>query len=64
VFLATPFLDVSKREIIKRGLELGIYPEETFSCSSPNDDQPCGICQQCIKRTTALEELSAEAVSV
>jgi 7-cyano-7-deazaguanine synthase len=43
-----PLIDLSKAEIIKRGVELGLDYSITFSCYDPTDDeQSCGECDSC-----------------
>lgn len=43
-----PLIEMSKAEIIRRGMELGVDYALTHSCYSPNDaGVPCGRCDAC-----------------
>jgi 7-cyano-7-deazaguanine synthase len=44
-----PLVHLKKSEIIKKGLELGVPLEYTWSCYK-NEDKACGICESCILR--------------
>ncbi len=44
----TPLINMSKSEIIKKGVELDIDYSKTLSCYSPDDTgQACGHCDSC-----------------
>lgn len=46
--VATPLMDLSKAEIIKAGLLLGVDYAATVSCYQANDDgHACGLCDAC-----------------
>ncbi|MBS4000709.1 MAG: 7-cyano-7-deazaguanine synthase QueC [Desulfobulbaceae bacterium] len=45
----TPIIDMTKAEIIKRGSELGVPFEKTWSCYK-NSDVACGVCESCALR--------------
>jgi 7-cyano-7-deazaguanine synthase len=53
--IETPVIGLSKREIIHRGLELGVPFEFTWSCYEAND-LACGECESCRLRLTAFEK--------
>ncbi|MEN7973655.1 MAG: 7-cyano-7-deazaguanine synthase QueC [Verrucomicrobiota bacterium] len=47
----TPLIDLTKAEIIKRGLELGVDYAKTTSCYDPAPDgRACGHCDSCLLR--------------
>ncbi len=47
----TPLISLSKAEISRRGLELGVDYGLTFSCYDPGDSgRPCGHCDSCLLR--------------
>lgn len=49
--LVTPLIDLDKREIIQKGIELKAPLEMTWSCYSPTSEQkPCLQCDACILR--------------
>ena len=51
----TPLLDMSKSEIVKKGIELEAPLQLTWSCYERND-KACGSCQSCLLRLKAFEE--------
>lgn len=59
--LHTPLLELSKVEILRLALELGVPVDDTLSCYDPSaDGAPCGLCDACRLRTQAERELAAE----
>ncbi len=56
VEIVTPLLNLSKVEIVRLGLELGVPYEYTWSCYS-GDAKPCGRCDSCLLRARAFDEL-------
>ncbi|MDZ8117202.1 7-cyano-7-deazaguanine synthase QueC [Pontiella agarivorans] len=47
----TPLIDLTKAEIIQRGLELGVDYAKTTSCYDPAPDgKACGHCDSCLLR--------------
>ena len=56
----TPLLNLSKAEIVKRGMALGLRYELTTSCYDPlPGGQPCGHCDSCILRARGFREAGA-----
>jgi 7-cyano-7-deazaguanine synthase len=54
----TPLANLSKVEIIKKGLALGVDYAMTHSCYDPDEnDRPCGRCDSCLIRAKAFAEL-------
>lgn len=53
--LEAPFVSVTKADVVKAGLDLGVPYELTWSCYEGND-KPCGVCGTCIDRQTAFEK--------
>ncbi|MBQ9981726.1 MAG: 7-cyano-7-deazaguanine synthase QueC [Oscillospiraceae bacterium] len=51
--IEAPFVSCTKAEIVKKGLELGVPYELTWSCYAGNDE-PCGKCGTCIDRENAF----------
>ncbi|MGR3292393.1 MAG: 7-cyano-7-deazaguanine synthase QueC [Candidatus Scalindua sp.] len=51
----TPLLNMSKSEIVKKGIELAAPLQLTWSCYERND-KACGCCQSCRLRLKAFEE--------
>jgi 7-cyano-7-deazaguanine synthase len=53
----TPLIQMTKAEIIARGIELGIEYGMTSSCYDPGDrGQPCGGCDSCLLRAKGFLE--------
>jgi 7-cyano-7-deazaguanine synthase len=53
----TPLIQLTKAEIIRRGLELGVDYGLTHSCYDPVDGRPCGTCDSCLLRQRGFAEL-------
>lgn len=52
-----PLVKMTKAEIIKRGLELGVDYALTWSCYSPMPSgAPCGSCDSCLLRAKGFAE--------
>ncbi len=47
--IRTPIIDLSKAEIVKKGIELGAPLELSWSCYR-NEDKACGKCDSCALR--------------
>jgi 7-cyano-7-deazaguanine synthase len=53
----TPLMALSKAEIIRRGVELGLDYRLTHSCYDPQPDgRPCGACDSCVLRAKGFRE--------
>ncbi|HXG50243.1 MAG TPA: 7-cyano-7-deazaguanine synthase QueC [candidate division Zixibacteria bacterium] len=52
----TPLIAMTKAEIIKTGLRLGLDYGQTWSCYDPAPDRPCGACDSCRLRAKGFEE--------
>ena len=51
----TPLITLTKAEIIRRGLALGLDYGLTHSCyDPPPDGRPCGRCDSCVLRAQGL----------
>lgn len=53
--IQAPFSDISKSDLIKIGLELGVPFKLTWSCYL-NGPKHCGKCESCINRKNAFRE--------
>jgi 7-cyano-7-deazaguanine synthase len=51
-----PFVHWTKADIVRRGLELNIDLDITWSCYE-GENQPCGKCSTCIDRISAFEQV-------
>lgn len=55
--ISAPLLHMSKAEIIRRGVELGLDYGLTWSCYAPaRDGRPCGRCDSCKLRAKGFAE--------
>ncbi len=55
--IRAPLINMSKAEIINKGLELGLDYSKTISCYDPDDKGiPCGSCDSCQLRNKGFEE--------
>ena len=53
----TPLIEMTKAQIIQRGVELGVDYGETMSCYDPADDGgACGHCDSCLLRSRGFED--------
>ncbi len=52
--IIAPFVNLTKADVVKKGLELGVPYELTWSCYE-GKDKPCGSCGTCIDRQKAFE---------
>lgn len=56
-----PLIELSKSEIIRRGLELGVDYSVTRSCYDPSDEgEACGECDSCLLRLKGFAENGLE----
>ena len=52
-----PLIQMSKAQIIERGLTLGLNYALTHSCYDPSGDgRPCGRCDSCVLRAKGFAE--------
>lgn len=55
--IETPIINLSKKEIIKLGMELKAPIELTWSCYT-NENEACGICDSCALRLRGFQSLN------
>jgi 7-cyano-7-deazaguanine synthase len=53
----TPLIQLTKAQIIQRGLDLGVDYGLTHSCYDPVDGRACGSCDSCLLRQRGFAEL-------
>lgn len=56
IAIHTPIIQLTKSEIIREGLRLGIDYADTLSCYDPVAGKPCGHCDSCILRNKGFTE--------
>jgi 7-cyano-7-deazaguanine synthase len=49
-----PFVEMSKAEVVKIGLELGVDYLHTWTCYR-GEKEPCGACPSCVERLAAFQ---------
>ncbi|MFG0331424.1 MAG: 7-cyano-7-deazaguanine synthase QueC [Phycisphaerales bacterium] len=55
--IAAPLLHMTKRDIIRRGIELGVDYALTFSCYDPDrEGRACGRCDSCLLRKRGFHD--------
>ncbi|MDP6376909.1 MAG: 7-cyano-7-deazaguanine synthase QueC [Pseudomonadales bacterium] len=60
IHIRTPLIDMSKSEIIRRGLALGVDYGMTISCYQPNEEgEACGRCDSCRLRRQGFVDAGA-----
>ena len=57
ITIHTPLIDMTKEQIIRTGIELGVDYKNTISCYEPTeDDSSCGNCLACMIRLDAFKK--------
>jgi 7-cyano-7-deazaguanine synthase len=57
----TPLIAMTKADIIRKGIELGVDYGLTSSCYDPSSDGvPCGACDSCVLREKGFREAGAQ----
>jgi 7-cyano-7-deazaguanine synthase len=57
VTIHTPIINMTKAQIIKKGVSLGVDYSMTHSCYDPAEDgRPCGKCDSCLLRKKGFKE--------
>jgi 7-cyano-7-deazaguanine synthase len=56
--IVTPLIELTKAEIVRRALELGVPLEKTWSCYQA-EDRACGVCESCRLRLRGFREAGA-----
>jgi 7-cyano-7-deazaguanine synthase len=57
--IETPVIRLSKSDIVRRGVALGVPFEKTWSCYQA-DDVACGVCESCRLRRKGFAEAGVE----
>lgn len=60
----TPLMELTKAEIITRGIALGLDYSKTHSCYDPIDSRACGRCDSCILRKRGFEQAGVDDPTV
>jgi len=54
IYIETPIIHLKKQEIVRKGLELGVPFELSWSCYQ-NEEKACGVCDSCALRLRGFE---------
>lgn len=57
--IVAPLVDMTKAEVVRKGLDMGAPLDATWSCYR-NGDVACGTCLSCMGRIKAFEEAGVE----
>lgn len=60
ITIEAPYATLHKRDVIRKGLELGVPLELTLSCMQPQDGRHCGRCSKCRERRDAFRDAGVE----
>ena len=58
--IQTPLMNLTKADIIKKGIELGVDYGKTISCYNPTAGLACGRCDSCVLRKQGFIEAGVE----
>jgi 7-cyano-7-deazaguanine synthase len=58
--VVTPLAHLHKRDVVRRGLKLGVPLALTLSCMNPSADRHCGRCSKCRERHDAFHAAGVE----
>ena len=56
ISIESPFINLSKKEVVLLGKNLGVDFNQTISCYQPIDGVECGSCLSCIIKKEAINE--------
>jgi 7-cyano-7-deazaguanine synthase len=57
--ILTPVIGMKKCEIVRRGVEMGVPFEKTWSCYQ-SEMRACGVCESCVLRLSGFAEAGVE----
>ena len=55
--IEAPAIDLNKEEIVELGIEVSAPMELSYSCYK-GEDNPCGVCESCVRRKRAFKKLN------
>lgn len=56
ISIHSPLINLTKSQIIRKGIELGVDYSETISCYDPVKGLACGFCDACLLRLKGFDE--------
>lgn len=54
VCIETPFINMTKADVVDLGRQIGVPLDVTISCVQPVEGRPCRVCKQCLLREDAM----------
>jgi 7-cyano-7-deazaguanine synthase len=61
ISIRAPLIDLPKKDIVKRAIELGVDPAETVTCYQPDaQGRACGVCDACRIRKAGFVDAGIE----
>lgn len=54
--IKTPFINLSKSDVVKLAYQLNVDLKKTITCYQPNEATECGVCLSCISKQKAIEK--------
>ena len=60
--IEAPAIDLNKEEIVELGIKVGAPMELSYSCYK-GGDKHCGVCESCMRRKRAFENLGVKDLS-
>ena len=54
--IEAPCIDLNKEEVVKLGINVGAPMKLSYSCYK-GADEPCGVCESCMRRNRAFKKL-------
>jgi len=64
IVVHAPLMEMTKAEIVMRGVKLGVDYSMTHSCYDPIDGAACGECDSCILRRRGFEQAGIDDPTV
>lgn len=64
ITIHAPLLEMTKAQIIARGIALGVDYSQTISCYDPQQGTPCGRCDACLLRNKGFHENNLQDPSI
>lgn len=54
--IEAPCIDLNKEELVELGVKVGAPMNLSYSCYK-GEDEPCGVCESCVRRTRAFKKV-------
>lgn len=54
VQIKTPFINLTKNEVVKLAYQLNVDLKKTITCYQPIEEKECGVCLSCVSKQKAI----------